>query len=356
MRGMILAAGYGTRFRPATYLTPKPLIPLCNRPLISYAIEALRDAGISEMVINLHHLPEPLEAWVQAAFPSIRVHFSFEEKILGTGGGIRKVRSILEGEPSFILVNGDTIQRPSFMALEEKRAAHGDVAALSLRHAPPGDRFTRVFCEDGRITGFGKGTGQALMFSGAHAISREIFEILPDRAFSGITEDVYMPLLEHGGGLAGVIDDGPWFDIGTPLRYFNASDDLRLRILSGSMEGPEGTSCDRERRNLAGPESRSSERCLDSVLGRRVNVSPSAKMQHSIVWDDSTVDSDSTLRDAILGDGIHLGPGSTIVNALVCRAMPGTSFGEESVVRGGLAAAPIDPSKPTTFEPSLTDQ
>ncbi|HKO01503.1 MAG TPA: sugar phosphate nucleotidyltransferase, partial [Thermoanaerobaculia bacterium] len=196
---MLLAAGFGTRLRPITHTLPKPLVPICNRPLIAWAVEAFLRAGIRELIVNLHHLPEPLETYLRETFPSANFHFSFEPEILGTGGGIRKVRALLEEEEEFVLVNADTIQFPRYDDLSRARRERDALAALTLRHPPAGDRFTAVFNDAGRVTGFGSGSGEALMFAGSHVISSRVFRHLPERDFSGIVEDVYQPLVTSGG-------------------------------------------------------------------------------------------------------------------------------------------------------------
>jgi UTP-glucose-1-phosphate uridylyltransferase len=106
MKGMILAAGFGTRLQPITDKTPKPMVPLCNRPLLEWAIESYRAAGVRDLIVNVHHLPEVIERFLRERFD--RVEISFEEKILGTGGAIRRVRPLLENESAFFLANGDT--------------------------------------------------------------------------------------------------------------------------------------------------------------------------------------------------------------------------------------------------------
>src|SRR5438132_28417 len=227
MKAMILAAGYGTRLRPSTSLLPKPMVPLCGKPLIAWAIEAPVRAGVRNFVVNLHDLPDAIRRELPSRFPDAHFDFSFEPEILGTGGGVRKVRSLLEREDEFLLVNGDSVASPPYDELLAARKRGDSLAALTLRHPPPNDRFTPVFFEDGLITGFGKGRGEALMFSGTHLISSRVFRYLPDRDFSGIVEDVYKPLLESGAEtLAGVVDDGLWFDIGTPQRYLAASQSM----------------------------------------------------------------------------------------------------------------------------------
>src|SRR5690349_20276676 len=100
MKGMILAAGFGTRLRPLTYAMPKPMVPLCGKPLIGWAVDNFLKAGIDDIVVNLHHLPEQIERYLTDAYGR-RATFFFsreEDEILGTGGGLRRVRTQLENE------------------------------------------------------------------------------------------------------------------------------------------------------------------------------------------------------------------------------------------------------------------
>jgi len=265
---MLLAAGFGTRFQPVTLTLPKPLIPVCNRPLIGWAIETFLSQGISDFVVNLHHLPALIRETLPRAYPQARFEFSLEEQILGTGGGVRRVRSLLEGDDEFFLANGDTIQTVPVDAL---RHARGDaLAALTLRHPPPGDHFTPVFYQDGRVTGFGSGTGEALMFAGSHCISTRAFDTMPDRDVFGIVDAVYQPLLERGEHIAAVVDDAPWFDVGSPRRYLAASRTL----------------------------------CGENVVGARSIVE--GTLRDSVVWNDCRIAAGVTLESCIVAHGVTL--------------------------------------------------
>jgi NDP-sugar pyrophosphorylase family protein len=268
MKAMILAAGFGTRFQPVTLTLPKPLIPVCNKPLIAWAVDSFLSQGIHDFIVNLHHLPEPIRDYLPRTYPQARFQFSFEQEILGTGGGIRRVRPMLAGEEEFFVGNGDTIQT---VPVEALRHARGDaVAALTLRHAPEGDHFTPVFYQDGRVTGFGKGSGEALMFAGSHLISSRAFDLMPDKDVFGIVEELYQPLLQRGERIAAVIDDGPWHDIGTPRRYLAASRAL----------------------------------CGGNVIGARSVVE--GTLRDSVVWDDCRIGPGVTLERCIVAHGMDL--------------------------------------------------
>lgn len=304
MKGFILAAGFGTRLRPLTHTIPKPIVPLCNRPLIGWAVDSFLAAGVNELIVNLHHLPEPIERYLQQEYAGrAEFFFSREEEILGTGGGIRRVRPQLEDEEEFLLVNGDTVQFPRWDALREARREHDALAALTLRHPPVGDKFTPVYFENGRVTGFGQGRGEALMFAGSHVISTRVFDRLPEQEFSGIVEHVYIPVLADGSErLAGVVDDGLWFDIGTPQRYLSASTALLAAMVAGELPVTPGS-------RIEG----------DSLL----HESARGEVVRSTVGARSTVEGD--VRDSILFDDVRVGAGVVVERCIVSHGVELTS-------------------------------
>jgi NDP-sugar pyrophosphorylase family protein len=288
---MILAAGLGTRLRPITYFLPKPLVPVRNKPLIAYAVENYLRAGVDEIIVNLHHLPDLIERYLTSSF-DCKFHFSYEPKILGTGGALRRVRHLLEDQDEFFLANGDTIQSPPFDAL--RRARNGFIAALSLRHPPAHDNFTPVYFDNGMITGFGSGTGKPLIFSGSHAIGAEIFDRLPGKEAFSIIDDVYRDV-----PLAGVVDDGPWFDIGTPQRYLEASGGTTI----GARSMVEGT------------------------------------LNDSVVWDDCHIARGVVLNQCIVANGVELEEPVEITRAIICRDNP--AIPPEYPRRNGLVISPF---------------
>lgn len=306
MKAMILAAGYGTRLRPVTYSMPKPMAPLCNRPLIAWAVDSVLAAGATEIIVNLHHLPVELETYLRSEFgDQATLHFSYEQEILGTGGGLRNVRHLLEDSEEFLLVNGDTVQFPPWQELLAARRRNDSIAALTLRHPPEGDRFTPVYYRDGLVTGFGKGDGEPLMFAGSHVISSRIFQYLPDQPFSGIVEHAYQPLLDQAREtIAGVISDSLWFDIGTPQRYVSASDAMRKEMVAGRVPLPPAA-------QIAG------ESIIDvtadgtterSTVGARSIVN--GTVTDSIIWENCFIGAGVTLQRCIVAHGTRIESGS----------------------------------------------
>lgn len=304
MKAMILAAGHGTRLQPITYIVPKPMMPLANRPLIGWLVDSLLRAGVGEIIINLHHLPQTFENDLPAQFPGARFHFSFEPEILGTAGGVRKVRPLLEGEKDFFLLNGDTYQLPRFEELRRARRERDSISALTLRHPPAGDLYTQVWQENGMVNGYGSGRGEPLMFSGSHCVSSRLFRYIPERDVSDITGNVYQPLLSSGREtIAAMIDDSPlWFDIGTPQRYLVASRTLGKMIGNSVVEG---------------------------------NVRDSA------IWDDCYIGRGVTLESCIVAHGVEMREPMRLQKVMICRDDPAIPRNPAYRREHGLVIAPF---------------
>lgn len=315
MKAMILAAGYGTRLRPLTYTLPKPMVPLCNQPLIGWAAESLIDAGIRDLIVNLHHLPEHIQRYLPAEFPDAHFEFSLEPEILGTGGGIRKVASLLEKEVDFFLVNGDTVQFPRFGELRAARQRADALAALTLRHPPAGDHFTPVWFDGSVITGFGEGRGTPLMFSGSHVISSRVFAYLPHSEFSSIVDEVYRPAVDNERDkLAGVVDNGVWFDIGTPQRYVSASRALLELMVTGKVEPRKDSRV--ENGSLIHETAKGS--ATRSVIGARSIVE--GNVTDSVIWDGCRIAKGVELESCIVGHGVEIAEPIELADVMICRA------------------------------------
>lgn len=231
MKAMILAAGFGTRLRPLTETIPKPLLPVAGTPLIVWNLLLLRRHGVREVIVNLHHLGPMIEqALGDGTRYGLRLAYSREPVILGTGGGIKQAEPFFEGRP-FLVLNGDTLLELDLGSLIEAHRHSQALATMVLRDDPEAERWGPVTV-DGRqrvLTINGRGRpedppARTLMFAGVHILHPRLLRDVPVGRESSIIE-AYVLALAAGEPIAGYRMDGYWSDIGTRERYAQAQRD-----------------------------------------------------------------------------------------------------------------------------------
>lgn len=233
MKAMILAAGLGTRLRPLTNTIPKPLLPVGGAPLIVWNLLLLRRYGFHDVVINLHHLGPMIEQSVgNGSQYGLRVIYSREPMILGTGGGIKQAESHFSGEPVLVL-NGDTLCEVDLEALCAYHRTSRAAATLVLREDPEAAHWGLVEVGSGerivRITGRGlphAGLTKPRMFAGIHVLHPRLLRDVPKGTASSIV-DAYVAAIGAGETVLGYDLHGYWSDVGTAERYAQAERDAR---------------------------------------------------------------------------------------------------------------------------------
>lgn len=215
---MVLAAGFGTRMRPLTDSTPKPLVPLCGKPLIDWTFDRLRAGQVRRFVVNSHYLPDQIENHFQT---KTDVTLSHEAEILETGGGVKKALPLLGASPFFV-ANADIVwldgiqpavnrMRDAFdpdrmdvlLLLHPVATAGGDYAGPGDFHLDPSGIATRRAEQE--LAPF--------LFAGLSVLTPDLFDGTPDGPFS--LNQIFNKASE-AGRLFGIVHDGEWYHVGTP--------------------------------------------------------------------------------------------------------------------------------------------
>lgn len=230
MKGMVFAAGRGERLRPLTERIPKALVPVAGRPMIEYPLLLLRHYGIREIIINLHHLGEQIEAYLGDGKKfGVEIIYSKEPELLDTGGGLLKAKPFLE-RGTFIVINTDVMIDLPLAELIAFHTRTRATATLVLRPDAEADRFGSMEIDsEGRIYRFlnarrqtgASEPGRKLMFTGVQILEPRIFDYMRGENGShkfGTTKDTYPQMLLEGERLYGFCFDGLWQDLGTPQR------------------------------------------------------------------------------------------------------------------------------------------
>jgi NDP-sugar pyrophosphorylase family protein len=291
MRGMLVAAGFGTRLSPLTDELPKPAVPVGNRPVAAYALEALARAGIRDVVVNTHHLAAELERELSPWCPSgVDLRYVHEPVILGTGGGVRNAWAArggpIDGE-DFVVMNAKLVFTPDLARALEQHRRSGAIATMVLRALPTGTTFAPVEHDaSGRIhamRGLPRGHRardlQRAMFTGVQILSARAFADLP--LDGDMIEGAYKRWLECGEHVQGVIDDGAWLDVGVTVEHYvranlalarreiawpDIEPDAAGNIIDGSVRVPHGA------------------QLREVVLGRGAVVPEGAELARVVAW------------------------------------------------------------------------
>ncbi len=218
---MVMAAGLGKRMRPLTATRPKPLVEVAGKALVDHVLDRLRAAGVGKVVVNVHYLPDALEAHLTARAADFDLKFSDERKqLLETGGGMIQAEPLIGADP-FLVINSDNywIDGPSdTLQLLASLWREADMDALLLlvpqaragNHRGQGDFHMNA---DGRLSRRGKGKVAPFVFTGIQMVSKRLLRDAPEGPFS--TNILWDRAIEEGRCF-GAVHQGLWFDVGNP--------------------------------------------------------------------------------------------------------------------------------------------
>lgn len=290
---MLLAAGFGTRLRPYSFIRPKPLFPVLNRPLLLLLLEMLRRAGCTRQVVNGHHLSGMI---ARCLADQPEVVFQDEPLILGTGGSLREAMAHFAEEP-LLVMNGDIVHNIDIAGLYRHHLASGNAVTMALHDLP---RFNSVQVAGSRIRAFRPGREQGadlLAYTGIQVVNPEVIRRIPASRFFHII-DLYEELCREDFPLGFMRVDGCWWrDIGTPEDYLQ----LHEELLTGQQEWtsvlprPEGPW-------LVSPEAKTGAGLHLSGWGciGRAEIGPDVSLRNCVVWDDARIPPGSRLEFAIV--------------------------------------------------------
>lgn len=290
---MVFAAGRGTRLEPLTAELPKPAVPVAHVPLVAYTLAHLARARVDRIRINLHHLaerlPEALDAHVP---PEVRLQYFREERLLGTGGGLRHA---FEAEPPrgpVVVMNGDIQFAPDIDRVLAPHLRADAIATMVLREHPDPARLGAVEIDVGgrvrRLLGRPDRRDERLrayMFTGVHVLSPRAFRCLPREGC--IIRTAYRAWIDRGETVIGVVEKGPFADLGTLDAYLDAN--VAFAEGKALLEPPVVAA-------PVHPDARLGRgaRVEASVVGPGAEIAPGVHLERSVVWPGARVTRDAT--------------------------------------------------------------
>ena len=340
MQALVLAGGEGTRLRPLTLTTPKPVMPLAGRPFLSFMLDWLARHGVDEVLLSCGYMSDEVARVLGDLYHGMRVRYVIEDEPLGTAGPLRLAadEGVLEGR--VLVLNGDCLTDLDLTAMIRRHEEAGAVGTLALAAVDDTSSYGVVpTTEDGAVEEFlEKQPGPAptnRINAGGYVLEPEVIDLIPAGRAVSIEREIFPQLV--GNGLYGFPFDDYWIDIGTPERYLDATYDLLAGRVESELPPRDET------------DSLVYEGCITSgarigplsVLGRHCWVGDRSIVERAVLHDNVFVGQRCRVTEAVVAEGARIEDDVTIEPDAIVGARAVVPAG--SVVESG---ARIDPREP----------
>jgi len=292
---LVLTAGLATRMQPLSFVRAKAALPVAGEPLVGRILRWLAAAGVTETVLNLHHLPHTITSAVgDGSDRGMRVRYSWEVPVLGSAGGPKRAIPLM-GAARFLIVNGDTLTDLHLAPLIADHERSGALATMAVvPNTEPHKHSGLAVADDGTITGsVPRGSSRwSFHFFGVQVVEAHAFDAVPAGVPYETVRTLYPALnAARRGSVRAFHARAHYLDVGTPADY------LQTSLAIAEREG------------------RSSH-------GARVQIAAGARIERSILWDDVVVEAGSMLRECIVADGVRV-PSDTSWRGVTLRVADG---------------------------------
>ncbi|HKP71497.1 MAG TPA: NDP-sugar synthase [Pyrinomonadaceae bacterium] len=320
MQALILAGGKGTRLRPLTVYTPKPVVPICNRSFLLYQIDTLRNAGITDITLSLSYQPSKIEQLVgDGSEHGVKIKYTVEPQPMGTAGAYKFAEGLIR-EPT-VVFNGDIL---TDLDLERVIREHNErKAAATLVLAPVENPSAYGLVEtepDGRVRRFLEKPkpdeiSVNTINAGTYVLEPRVLDLIPAGENYSFEYQLFPDLLRRGEAFyAHIPDKAYWIDIGTPARYLQVHHDLlagrvghvNLKERRGKFDATDAE-IDESSLVADGCTIKAGAQVVNSVLGEGCYLDERARVENSVVWPHTRINAGAVVSDAIIGRGCHVG-------------------------------------------------
>lgn len=321
MQALILAGGKGTRLRPLTVYTPKPIVPICNRAFLLYQIDTLRRAGITNITLSLSYQPQKIEQQLgDGSDFGVKLKYTVEPQPMGTAGAYKFAEDLIR-EPT-VVFNGDILTDLDLKAVIREHNERKATATIVLTPVENPSAYGLVETEsDGRVRRFlEKPKADEITVNtinaGTYILEPRVLDYIPAGENHSFEYGLFPNLLERKENFyAHIPQRAYWMDIGTPERYLQAHLDLlanrvgRIHIKERRGNFDAATMAEIDELSLIGNGCtiKPGAQIINSVLGDGCHIEEKAVIENSVVWAHTRVGAGAQISKAIIGRGCHIG-------------------------------------------------
>jgi mannose-1-phosphate guanylyltransferase len=338
MKGLILAGGKGTRLRPLTINTPKPIVPVANSPFLLYQIDLMRNAAIQEIILSLSYQPRKIEDLLKDGSDyGVWIRYAVEGTPLGTGGAFKNAEEHIDS--ATVVFNGDVLTAVDLASVIETHKQKGAVATIVLTRVDNPSAYGLVETSpDGWIQRFIEKPGPDeitcdTINAGIYVLEPSVLTYMPKGEPYSFERGLFPTLLERKEPVLSYILDKYWIDIGTPQKYIEVHHD----ILSRKFKSPRVAASALDRASLPAGAMVDDKSIIDSdvtiregvriencVIGKNCKINEGAHLVDSVIWSGNTIDADARISKSVVGKGCYIGRSAVL--------RPGVVLGDKTVV------------------------
>ncbi|MGW2476726.1 sugar phosphate nucleotidyltransferase [Streptomyces sp. NPDC001665] len=337
---ILLVGGKGTRLRPLTVHTPKPMVPAAGVPFLTHQLARARAAGVEHIVLATSYLAEVFEPYFgDGSSLGLHIEYVTEREPLGTGGAIRNVAHRLASDPDepVLIFNGDILTGLDIRALVTSHADSGADVSLHLTRVDDPRAFGLVPTDDtGRVTAFLEKpqTPEEIVTdqinAGAYIFRRSVIDTIPAGRPVSVERETFPGLLADGAHLQGMVDSTYWLDLGTPQAFIRGSADLVLgRAPSPAVPGRCGDSLVLPTASVAADAKLSG----GTVIGDGAVIGAGARIDGSTVLAGAVVEPGAVITDSLVGERARIGSRTVLAGAVIGD---GAEVGADNELREGV--------------------
>ncbi|WP_030793238.1 sugar phosphate nucleotidyltransferase [Streptomyces sp. NRRL S-920] len=336
---ILLVGGKGTRLRPLTVHTPKPMVPAAGVPFLTHQLARARAAGVEHIVLATSYLAEVFEPYFgDGSALGLHIEYVTETEPLGTGGAIRNVASHLRSGPDdpVLIFNGDILTGLDIRALVDTHRTSGADVSLHLTRVEDPRAYGLVPTDaTGRVTAFLEKpqTPEEIVTdqinAGAYVFRRSVIDTIPAGRPVSVERETFPDLLSSGAHLQGMVDSTYWLDLGTPQAFVRGSADLVLgRAPSPAVPGRRGEGLAMPTASVA-PGAKLTG---GTVVGENARIGEGARISGSTVLAGAVVEPGAVITDSFVGSGARVGARAVLSGAVIGD---GASVGADNELREG---------------------
>jgi NDP-sugar pyrophosphorylase family protein len=307
IKAVIMAGGSGTRLQPLTFVRPKPMIPLINKPILQYSLDKLKEDGFKEVIITLGYMWDHVKQHFKRNNPGVELKYTVEKWPLGTAGGVKKAKKYLDD--TFVVLSGDVIIEVDLKDVIRYHQEKNALATMVLTNVDDPSHFGIAnLDEDGRIVDYLEKPDPGEAFSnlanaGTYIFEPEIFDYMENhRRMIDFSKDIFPQLIKEVQAIYGYPSNGYWNDLGRPETYMKATRDLlgRSKVPGQKIEEEIG-------------------RLGDIWLGKNVKIGERVRIEGPVVIGDEVVVGAGTKISSgtVLGENVILGENVNIHGSVI---------------------------------------